>query len=125
MSIICIAKGTATMGCRTTDKDGKVISQTPARWEPNPNGGCVASWTVDPETMEPVTPAEIFGDYQAAEYLSAVLEKLRPTRPVNVPDLAGIIRAAYKSGVDICDHCQDFRCNTCVVNDWKEDPDDE
>lgn len=125
MSIICIAKGTATMGCRTTDKDGKVISQTPARWEPNPNGGCVALWTADPETMEPVTPAEIFGDYQAAEYLAAVLEKLRPTRLVNVPDLAGIIRAAYKSGVDICDNCQDFRCNTCVVNDWKEDPDDE
>lgn len=31
MSIICIAKGTATMGRKTTDKDGKVISQTPAQ----------------------------------------------------------------------------------------------
>lgn len=102
MSIICIAKGTATMGRKTTDKDGKVISQTPARWEPNPDGGCVALWTMDPETMEPDAPAEIFGDWQAAEYMSAVLDKLRPTRPVNVPDLPALIHAAAEDGLDIC-----------------------
>ena len=36
MSIICIAKGTATIGMTTWGADGKIISQTPARWEHDP-----------------------------------------------------------------------------------------
>ena len=32
MSIICIAKGTATIGLTTRGADGQIISQTPARW---------------------------------------------------------------------------------------------
>lgn len=52
MSIICIAKGTATMGLTTRGADGKIISQTPARWEHDPDGGCVALWTMNPETEE-------------------------------------------------------------------------
>lgn len=39
MSIICIAKGTATIGLTTRGADGKIISQTPARWEHDPDGG--------------------------------------------------------------------------------------
>ena len=50
MSIICIAKGTATIGLTTWGADGQIISQTPARWEHDPDGGCVALWTMNPET---------------------------------------------------------------------------
>ena len=52
MSIICIAKGTATIGRTTRGADGQIISQTPARWEHDPDGGCVALWTMNPETEE-------------------------------------------------------------------------
>lgn len=52
MSIICIAKGTATIGLTTRGADGQIISQTPARWEHDPDGGCVALWTMNPETEE-------------------------------------------------------------------------
>lgn len=56
MSIICIAKGTATIGLTTRGADGKIISQTPARWEHDPDGGCVALWTMNPETEEQEAP---------------------------------------------------------------------
>ena len=67
MSIICIAKGTATIGLTTRGADGKIISQTPARWEHDPDGGCVALWTMNPETEEQEAPARIYGDWQASE----------------------------------------------------------
>ena len=69
MSIICIAKGTATIGLTTRGADGQIISQTPARWEHDPDGGCVALWTMNPETEEQEAPARIYGDWQASEYL--------------------------------------------------------
>ena len=73
MSIICIAKGTATMGHTTIGHGGEVTSQTPARWEHDPDGGCVALWTMNPETKEQEAPARIYGDWQASEYLGDVL----------------------------------------------------
>lgn len=36
-----------------------------------------------------------------------------------------MIRAAAKDGVDICTYCPDYNCRGCIVNEWKEDPDDE
>ena len=59
MSIICIAKGTATIGLTTRGADGQIISQTPARWEHDPDGGCVALWTMNPETEEQEAPARM------------------------------------------------------------------
>ena len=56
MSIICIAKGTATMGHTTIGHSGEVTSQEPARWEHDPDGGCVALWTMNPETKEQEAP---------------------------------------------------------------------
>lgn len=73
MSIICIAKGTATIGLTTRGADGQIISQTPARWEHDPDGGCVALWTMNPETEEQEAPARIYGDWQASEYLGNAL----------------------------------------------------
>ena len=89
MSIICIAKGTATMGLTTRGADGKIISQTPARWEHDPDGGCVALWTMNPETEEQEAPARIYGDWQASEYLGDVLAELKPRRKVNLPARQG------------------------------------
>ena len=83
MSIICIAKGTATIGLTTRGADGKIISQTPARWEHDPDGGCVALWTMNPETEEQEAPARIYGDWQASEYLGA--KRVTVTAPQGEP----------------------------------------
>ena len=125
MSIICIAKGTATIGMTTRGADGKIISQTPARWEHDPDGGCVALWTMNPETEEQEAPARIYGDWQASEYLGDVLAELKPRRKVNLPDFPAIVRAAMADGMDICVYCQSFGCNECIVNEWKSERSDE
>lgn len=130
MSIICIAKGTATIGRTTWGADGKIISQTPARWEHDPDGGCVALWTMNPETEEQEAPARIYGDWQASEYLGDVLAELKPRRKVNLPDFQAIVRAAMADGMDICVYCQSFGCNECIVNEcivneWKSERSDE
>lgn len=44
---------------------------------------------------------------------------------VDAADLEAMIRAAAKDGVDICTYCPDYNCRGCIVNEWKEDPDDE
>ena len=109
MSIICIAKGTATIGMTTRGADGKIISQTPARWEHDPDGGCVALWTMNPETEEQEAPARIYGDWQASEYLGDVLAELKPRRKVNLPDFPAIVRAAMADGMDICVYCRSLQ----------------
>lgn len=98
MSIICIAKGTATIGLTTRGADGQIISQTPAR---------------------------IYGDWQASEYLGDILAELKPRRKVNLPDFPAIVRAAMADGMDICVYCQSFGCNECIVNEWKSERSDE
>lgn len=125
MGVIGIGVGDATMGGRTIGADGKVISETPARWTENPEGGCVAIWPMNPETMKPGGAAEIFGDWQAAEYLARVLDLIHPNRQINVPNLEAMIRQATKDGFNICDYCPDFNCRDCIVNEWKGDPENE
>lgn len=125
MGVIGIGVGDATMGGRTIGADGKVISETPARWTENPAGGCVAIWPMNPETMKPDGAAEIFGDWQAAEYLARVLDLIHPNRQINVPNLEAMIRKATKDGFNICDYCPDFNCRDCIVNEWKGDPENE
>lgn len=109
----------------TRGADGKIISQTPARWEHDPDGGCVALWTMNPETEEQEAPARIYGDWQASEYLGDVLAELKPRRKVNLPDFPAIVRAAMADGMDICVYCQSFDCNECIVNEWKSERSDE
>ena len=125
MGVIGIGVGDATMGGRTIGADGKVISETPARWTENPAGGCVAIWPMNPETMKPDGAAEIFGDWQASEYLARVLDLIHPNRQINVPNLEAMIRQATKDGFNICDYCPDFNCRDCIVNEWKGDPENE
>ena len=88
-------------------------------------GGSVAIWPMDPEKMEPSGQAEVYGDWDAAAYLCRVVELIHPNRQINIPNLEAMIRAAAKDGVDICTYCPDYNCRGCIVNEWKEDPDDE
>lgn len=123
MGIISIGVGTCTLGRRQLDKDGNVVKETPARWETDPEGSSVAIVPLNPETMEQDGPAEVFGDWQAGQYLAKVLEMLQPTRKTNLPDLEAMIRRAALDGLDLCDYCEDcYMCRDCIVKEWKEDP---
>ena len=123
MGIISIGVGTCTLGRRQVDKDGNVVSETPARWEADPDGSCVAIIPLNPETMERDGKVELYGDYDAASYLARVVELIHPNRQINVPDLAAMIRAADKERLDICEYCQrPYMCRDCIVKEWKEDP---
>lgn len=120
MAMIFMGLGTAHMGVIKKDAMGEVISETPAHWEPTPAGGCVILGQLDPETMEPQEDStEFFGDWDAAHYLARALELLHPNRQINTPDLAAMIRTAYKDGMDICEYCQECNCQDCIVNEWK------
>lgn len=126
MDIVCIGLGDCHLGRTTTGPDGQVVQKKDASWEPNPQGGTVAIWTMDTETEKPTSPAEVFGDWDAAAYLARALELIRPNRRINLPDLPAMIRVAYKMGFDICDHCLECRnCQDCAVNTWKGENDDE
>ena len=123
IGVIAIQKGNFTLGRRQLDKDGNVVKETPPRWEHDPAGACVAIVPLKPETMAADGPAEVFGDWQAGQYLAKVLEMLRPTRKTNLPDLEAMIRRAALDGLDLCDYCEDcYMCRDCIVKEWKEDP---
>ena len=123
MGIISIGVGTCTLGRRQADRDGNVVSETPAHWEADPDGSCVAIIPLNPETMERDGQVELYGDYDAANYLARVVELIHPNRRINVPDLAAMIRAADKDGFGICEYCQHpYMCRDCIVKEWKEDP---
>lgn len=121
MGMISIGVGTYSLGHRQVDGNGKVVSETPAKWEYDPNGSAVAIVPLDPATMEQSGHAEIFGDWQAGEYLARVLEHIHPNRKINVPDLESMIKRAAMDGLDLCDYCKDcYMCLDCIVKAWKE-----
>ena len=123
MGIISIGVGNCTLGCRQTDRDGNVVSETPAKFEIDPAGSCVVIVPLNPETMEQDGPVEVFGDWQAGQYLARVAELIHPNRQINVPDLEAMIRRAAMDGLDLCDYCEDcYMCRDCIVKEWKEDP---
>lgn len=124
MSVIFLAKGICTLGRTQTDKDGNVIASTPAQFAINDAGGSVAVGLLDPETMQPAEPVTgIFGDYDAAGYLGAVMELLKPARRINIPDLKAIVQAAYlEDGNDLlCDYCKSMNCPNCIIREWKDE----
>ena len=123
MGIISIGVGICTLGRRQLDKDGNVVKETPASWEADPEGSSVAIVPLNPETMEQDGPVEIFGDWQAGDYLARVVELIHPNRQINVPDLEAMIRRAAMDGLDLCEYCEDcYMCRDCIVKEWKEDP---
>ena len=127
MSIVYIAKGTCHLGRTQTDKDGNILSSTPAHFEINNAGGSVVVGLLDQESMQPDGPASgIFGDYDAAGYLSEALKLLQPNRKVNVPDIERIVKKAYtEDGNDLlCDYCESLNCRNCIIKEWKDEAED-
>lgn len=123
MSMIFLAKGTCTMGLTKRDKDGNIVESTSAKFTYNDNGGSVVVGKLDPETMKPVEPLDaVYGDWDAAGYLGNVLELLKPGRKVNIPDFKAMVQNLWKEEhIDICDHCRGYNCSNCIVNQWKEE----
>ncbi len=126
MSMIFLTIGNAYMGSRKTDAEGNV-TQIPARFEEDPDGGCVAIGKLNSDTMEQDGLASIFGDYDAAHYLAHALELLKPGRPINIPDLKSIVQKATRAGDGdfICEHCNGVNCRDCIIIEWKEEENDE
>ena len=126
MSAIFIGRGDSRLGMTRIDKNGKVTEQTRAKWEPNPEGGCVAICDVDPEKMEPISAVEVYGDWDAAHFLARVLEKLGAGRPANIPDFRAILEGAMVDGASknfFCEYCgrYGYDCRDCIVTEWLED----
>lgn len=127
MSMIFIATGTCTLGMTKRDKDGNVESSTPARFTWDDKGGSVAIGYMDPASKEiNEESVSIFGDWDAAGYLSKALQLIKPRRSVNIPDFKAIVNALWeKDRTDVCDYCRGYNCRDCIVNEWKEEHEDE
>ena len=124
--IICIGRGTATLGRYTRHEDGTTTQDIGAHWEPDAGGGSVAIFKMDADTNKVTCPAEVFGDWQAAEYLGRVLELLGPGRAPNLPHLREIVYHMSNDGLDICDYCGGLLCCAeCIVKDWKQESEEE
>lgn len=117
--IICIARGTATLGRFKQNADGTTTKESDAQWEPSPNGGSVGIFKMDADTNKVLGPVELFGDWQASDYLARVLELLGPGRANDLPPLKHIIRKMDEDGVDVCDYCGGLLCSDCVVKAWR------
>lgn len=127
MSMIFLAKGTCTMGMTKRDKDGNIVESTPAQFKWDDNGGSIAIGKMDPRSKEiDEESVSIFGDWDAAGYLAEVLKLMKPRRGVNIPDIKAIVQAAAKEGNDlVCDYCHDYKCRDCIINEWKEEAEDD
>ena len=123
MSAVFLATGDVYFGERRMDENGNVTEVVAPRFEPKPHGSCVVVSEMNPESLENVGDADIFGDYDAAGYLGRVLEILQPARALNVPDLKGIFKSALEAGDTdyICEYCPRYDCRDCIVREWKED----
>lgn len=123
MNAIFLAKGTAMMGMTTRDAQGNVTHRPP-QFKTGEHGGCIAIGELDMETGKIMEPIEsIYGDYDAAGYLSKVLEMLKPDRPINIPDIKGIVLALERDNVDFCDYCEDagYKCRDCILSQWRDE----
>ena len=125
--MIFIAKGVYRLGRVEKDKDGNVIEEIPPCFEEKPNGSSVVVGIINSETKEQEGDADIFGDWDAAQYLTKVLQLIAPTRSVNIPNFKEIVRNAYNEGTYICEHCpRDFTfCRDCIVEEWKNETEED
>lgn len=122
MRAIFIARGHCTLGRVKREADGSVTEISQATFEFAPDGGSVAIGPLDAETGKPKEIEGVYGDWDAAGYLSAVLKEMAPNRTINIPDFEAIIKAAYAEGNDlVCDYCQSLNCPNCIVREWKDE----
>lgn len=108
------------MGITQTDAEGKVIKKTESNFTPDPEGATVFVCEVDPETMKQISPGIPYGDWAASAYLREIMEKLGPGRPIDIPDLEGILTRAIQDDFDPCDYCENMvNCRDCVITQLK------
>lgn len=125
MEIVFLAKGHCQLGMRRQDKNGNVVESKPATFTFADDGPCVAVGTLNSETMEQVGDVSLHGDYDAAGFLGAALEKLPKCRTNNIPNLKQIVKAMGRDNVNICDYCSDQKCFNCILKEYKEEDEDE
>lgn len=125
MGVIGIGVGDAIMGRTRRDENGNIMEQSAARWDANPPAVRWRSGQWTRRRWNRAGRRKCTGTGDAARYLARVVDLIHPNRQINIPDLEAMIRAAAKDGVDICTYCPDYNCRDCIVNEWKEDADDE
>lgn len=120
MSMVFIATGNYYLGRVNRDKNDNII-QTPPHFEHCDDGGSVIVGKLNPDTMEQIGNADLFGNYQASAYISKALALLKPNRTIDIPKFKQIICSAFLDGVDFCDYCFDINCSNCIVSEWKKE----
>ncbi len=121
--MLFIAKGNVNLGQKQTNEAGEITKEVPASFSTDKNGCCVAIGEFDEDATElKLNIHSIYGDWDAAGYLGAILEALKPQRQVNLPDFKAILEAARNNGSDFCDYCQKdiYYCRDCIVKQWEE-----
>ena len=124
--MLFIAKGHCQLGETKVDDDGNIISHTDATFSTDENGECVAIGEFDEDAPElKLSIHSIHGDWDAAGYLGAILEALKPRRQINLPDFKAIFEVARNNGLDLCDYCPNeiYYCRDCIVKRWEEQDD--
>lgn len=122
--MLFVTKGNAYFGEKKVDADGNIIKETPAHFDTDENGCCVAIGQFDEDTTElKINVQGLYGDWDAAGYLGAILEMLKPQRQVNLPDFKAIFKTALENGENLCKYCQKGfgGCRDCIVNQWTEE----
>ena len=127
--MVFLVKGTYKLGQKTVDKDGNVIKETQPLFTSDPDGGSVAVGILDDETLQPIEPVELFGDFQPWKYLSYALELLKPKRSGDIPDFKNITLKLSEQDHNDCpyrDVCSSMiRCQDCIVFEWLSERDEE
>lgn len=121
MSMIFLATGNCYLGRKDIDKYGKIIKEIPPRFENDDNGSCVVIGKLNPDTMEQIGVADIFGDFNASGYLNKALKLLNPQRDIDIPNFKAIVCSMLHDNIDICDNCFEMNCKNCIVSEWKRE----
>lgn len=130
---VLIARGVCTLGRVTTDKDGNVISRTPAKFVMDEEGSCFAVCPVevnevndDIDSVTQTGDASIAAIFDTDMLLTYVMEKLG-IRQRNTPDLAKLRKKLFEEKhIDLCDYCHmgdELRCECCPLNGFGPDED--
>jgi len=119
--MIFLATGNCYLGRTDRDKNGKIIKEIPPHFEFDDNGSSVIIGKLNPDTMEQIGDADIFGDFNVAGYLKKALKLLNPQRDIDIPNFKKIIRSLSYDYIDICDNCFEMHCDNCIVSECKRE----
>lgn len=121
MSMIFLATGNCYLGRTDRNAKGKIIKEIPPRFENDDNGSCVVIGKLNPDIMEQIGDADIFGDFNASGYLNKALKLLNPQRDIDIPNFKAIVCSLLHDNIDICDNCFEMNCKNCIVSEWKRE----